>query len=152
MQVERNKPEVAAPTDKFDLITHHWNAQGILLRKNPYIMYVLEGNQYFERPVNSGNLWHGNNQPAGRVEKTFAPNGAVTSKKFDFTAPHKEFTPKLEGDDALKYQLENAAEENESLKRELAAIKKDREQDPYKRSEQKAPELTTSPPTLTKTR
>jgi uncharacterized small protein (DUF1192 family) len=125
MEIARGVESVPDP-NKFDLITHHWNRQGQLTRTNLYIMYIIEGNKYFERPVNSGNLWHENNQPAGRVEKTFGPNGVVAKKSFDYKAPHKAYTPKLEGNDALKYQVEQERDRIAELERELAAIKAER--------------------------
>lgn len=112
--------------NKFDLRTHHWDGQGALVQKNLYTCYVREGQQYFERPVNSGNLWHGNNQPAGRVTKQFNDAGHEISKSFDHTAPHVKFTPKLTGDDALHYQLEQERARSAALEAEVAAIRKER--------------------------
>ena len=139
MQTERNKPEVKADPNKFDTITHHWDASGRLLRKNLYTLYGIDGNSYFERPINSGNLFFGNNQPAGRMEKQYADNGAVIKKQLVLGAPHKEYTPKLEGDDALRFQLEEERAQSEKLRMELTAIKKERDREPYERGD-KAPE------------
>ena len=49
----------------------------------------------YERPVNSGNLFYENNQPAGRVEVTRDAKGRIVGKEFDFTAKHKEFRTPL---------------------------------------------------------
>lgn len=111
--------------NKFDLRTHVWDSQGLLVEKNIYRSHIREGVTYFERPVNSGNLWHENNQPAGRVEYVFAPNGKVSSKTYHIGAPHKEYTAPLTGDEKLHYELEQERERNAQLAAELAAIKKD---------------------------
>lgn len=125
MEIARGVESVPDPK-KFDLITHHWNRQGQLTRTNLYICYVLEGNRYYERPVNSGNLWNEGNTPAGRVEKLFNDEGVVIKKTFDFKAEHKAYTPKLQGDDALKYQVEQERSRAEAAEKELAAIKAER--------------------------
>src|ERR1700733_13120643 len=125
MQVERNKPEVKMDPNKFDTITHHWDAGGKLLRTNCYTLHVIEGNQYFERPVNSGNIFFGNNQPAGRIERKPDSKGHVV-KQLVLNVPHQEYKPKLEGDDQLMKDLQAAQEQNMQLARELAAIKKER--------------------------
>lgn len=113
--------------NKFDMRTHVWDSQGNLVNKAPYRCYIMEGRQYFERPVNSGNLWFENNQPAGRVELTFGTNGKISSKRFDFEAAHKEYTAPLTGADALHYELEQAKEKNASLEAEIAQIKKEQD-------------------------
>lgn len=125
MEVTRGKQNIPDP-HKFDLITHHWDRSGQLTHTNLYTCYVMEGNKYFERPVNSGNLWFENNEPAGRVEKEFDNKGGVIKKAFDFAAPHKVFAPKLEGNDALKYQVESERARADELAKELAAIKAER--------------------------
>jgi hypothetical protein len=109
--------------NKFDRRTHIWDSQGRLIKTQLYVEYVRDGNRYIERPINSGNLWTEDNQPAGRVEKTYSAKGTVLTKSFDYTVPHKEFKPELTGDEALMYQLENEREETARLKAELAAIK-----------------------------
>lgn len=122
MEIARGKESIPDP-NKFDLITHHWNRQGQLTRTNLYILYVIEGNKYFERPVNSGNLWYENNQPAGRMEKSFNDDGVVSKKVFKLGAPHKDYTPVLKGDDALRYQIEQERARATAAESELAAIK-----------------------------
>lgn len=111
--------------NKFDLVTHRWNGQGQLVHKNPYRTYIMDGRQYFERPVNSGNLWFENNQPAGRVELTFNDKGHVATKKFAFDAEHVAYEAPLTGADKVHYELEQARSNNAALEAELAAIKSD---------------------------
>lgn len=125
--------------NKFDRRTHIWDGQGRLIKKNLYIEYVRDGNRYLERPVNSGNLWTEGNQPCGRVEKTFAANGAVTHKKFDFEAPHKDFVAELTGDEALHFQLEQERGHRTKLEAELAAIKAERDSSVSERSTPREP-------------
>lgn len=111
--------------NKFDLRTHVWDSQGHLEAKNPYRAYIVDGSKYYERPVNSGNLWFENNQPAGRVELTFGKNGTIASKRFDFAAEHKDYAVPLEGAEKLHYELEQAREKNAQLEIELSAIRKE---------------------------
>lgn len=111
--------------NKFDLRTHVWDSQGHLVEKNLYRNYIIDGRQYFERPRNSGNLWFENNKPAGRVELVFGENGKISSKKFEFDAPHKEFSAPLEGDEKLHFELEQSKMRNAQLELEIAAIKKE---------------------------
>jgi hypothetical protein len=115
--------EYVSDPNKFDLQVHRWDNQGHLISKNPYRNFIIEGRSYYERPVNSGNLWFENNQPAGRVECTFNEKGHIATKKFDFDAPHKEWTAPLTGDAKIHFELEQAREQNAALAAELAAIK-----------------------------
>ena len=109
--------------NKFDLRTHVWDSQGNLVSKNTYRSFIMEGRQYFERPVNSGNLWYENNQPAGRVELTFCENGKISKKEFHFEAAHKEYTAPLSGSEALHFELEQQKSRTAELEAELASIR-----------------------------
>lgn len=111
--------------NKFDLRTHTWDSQGNLVHRNPYRSYIMDGKQYFERPVNSGNLWFENNQPAGRVELTFNEAGHIATKKFNFGAPHQEYSPPLQGAEKIHFELEQERARSAQLKAELEAIKKE---------------------------
>lgn len=117
----------APDPNKFDFRTHTWDSQGNLTAKNTYRTYIVEGGAtYYERPVNSGNLWNEANQPAGRVELTFGTNGTVSSKKFDFAATHREWTAPLTGAAAVHYELEQSKARNAELEQELKAIRAER--------------------------
>lgn len=131
--------------NKFDLRTHEWNAQGHLVSKNLYRKFLIGDAAYYERPVNSGNLWLENNQPAGRVELTFGPTGKIASKKFNFDAPHKVYSAPLTGADKLHFELEQANERTATLEAEIAAIKKELEarQTPEKPKKAAAPQAET---------
>lgn len=113
--------------NKFDLRTHVWDNQGHLVRENLYRSFIVGGAHYFERPVNSGNLWLENNQPAGRVECKFNDKGHIISKAFDFTAPHKDFTAPLQGAAKVHYELEQERARSAQLEAELAQIRQERE-------------------------
>jgi hypothetical protein len=115
--------EYVPDPNKFDLRTHVWDTQGTLVRKNPYRAHINDGRTLFERPVNSGNLWGENNQPAGRVELEFGPNGKISKKTFHFEAAHKAYTPPLSGAEALHYQLEQEKEKNAALQAEIDQIR-----------------------------
>ena len=112
--------------NKFDLRTHVWDSQGNLTKKNLYRNYIMDGRSYFERPVNSGNLWFENNQPAGRVELTFNEAGHIIAKKFDFNAEHKEYKAPMTGAEKIHYELEQERAKTAQLKAELDAINKEK--------------------------
>ena len=121
MLMPAKRLEYKPDPNKFDLCTHAWDAQGKLIRKNLYRAHIIEGRTYYERPVNSGNLWFENNQPAGRVNYEFGPSGKIAKKTFDFNAPHKDFVPELTGADKLAFELEQQRELNKKLQEQLAA-------------------------------
>lgn len=117
--------EYTSDPNKFDLRTHVWDASGHLVKKNTYRSYIINGRTYFERPVNSGNLWFENNQPAGRVELTFNDKGHIVKKEFNFEAAHKEYSAPLTGAEKVHYELEQERTRNVQLKAELEAIKRE---------------------------
>ena len=118
--------EYKSDPNKFDLITHKWNSQGHLVVKNPYRAFIISGVTYYERPVNSGNLWHENNQPAGRIECEFNSKGHIVKKEFKFGAEHKDWKAPLTGDAKLHFELEQERDRNIQLQAELEAIKKEK--------------------------
>ena len=125
MNTTKRVLEYTPDPNKFDLSTHRWDSQGNLTKKNPYRMFMVGDRTVFERPVNSGNLWGENNQPAGRVEIEFSKDkpGVIAKKSFDFEAPHKEYKAPLSGSDKLHYELEQEKEKTAALERELAQIR-----------------------------
>ena len=128
MEALRPKSKVVLDPNKFDLRTHEWDARGKLINLNTYRSFIIDGRQYFERPVNSGNLWFENNKPAGRVELTFGEDGKIATKKFEFESKHKEWSAPLDGNAKLHYEVETLKGKNASLETELAAIRKEREE------------------------
>lgn len=106
----RSMLDVEADPNSFDKRVHFFDASGRLAKTSHYTLYVIEGEQYFERPVNSGNLWYGNNQPAGRMERD--ERGGRT---LSLGVPHVAFTAPLEGDELLHYQLESEKHRNAGL-------------------------------------
>lgn len=116
--------------NQFDLRTHIWDAQGALVGKNLYRKFIVGDRTYYERPVNSGNLWFENNEPAGRVECEFNDKGHIVRKEFlvgEKAAPHKVFTAPLTGDAKAHFELEQIRAKNAALEAELSQIKKERE-------------------------
>ncbi len=107
---------------KFNLRTHVWDARGRLKSRNNYRLHVENGAQYFERPVNSGNLFYENNEPAGRVEFIKDEKGR-SHKKFDFDAEHRAYTAPLTGHEKMHFENESLKSENAKLLAELQAIK-----------------------------
>ncbi len=119
--------EYQADPNKFDLQVHAWDGQGQLTKSNHYRAHIMGGATYFERPVNSGNLWFENNQPAGRMEYVFGEDGKIASKELHKDAPHKAYTKPLNGAEKVHFELEAERAKSAQLEAELAAIKADRE-------------------------
>lgn len=120
--------EYAPDPNKFDLVVHRWNAQGHTVGKpNHYRLHNQNNANYYERPVNSGNLWTEGNQPAGRVELTFGPTGKIARKVFNFEAAHIEYVAPLTGDDKMHFENEQLKVKNAAMEAELALIRKERE-------------------------
>ncbi len=126
MQAKRVLEYVADPS-KFDLVTDRWDSQGMRTVHNKYRKYILNGAEYYERPVNSGNLWFENNQPAGRVLLTFNDKGHIASKEFNFDAEHVAYVAPPTGSQKLAADLEVTKAELAAAQAELAAINKEME-------------------------
>ncbi len=140
MQSAKQIKYVSDP-NKFDLRTHVWDNQGHLVQKNLYRKFILSGSEYYERPVNSGNLWFENNQPAGRVICTFNEQGHIASKEFDFKAEHVEYIPAPTGAEKMAHELAAAHAKNAQLEAELKAINQDKRPAPIEEAAPKAPTL-----------
>ena len=115
------------PADKFDLRVQQWDARGRVKSVNPYRVHNQAGATYFERPVNSGNLWYEDNTPAGRVTVTRNEKGAIISKKFDHNAPHIAYSAPLSAEEQTHYENETLKAENAKLAAELAAIRSEQD-------------------------
>lgn len=111
--------------NKFDLRTHLWDGQGHLVKKNLYTKYVIKGEEFYERPVHSGNLWTGNNQPAGRIAKRDKPHPELGPFEV-IDVPHKHYAAPLEGEEAVAYALAAEREKSAQLEAELNAIRAER--------------------------
>lgn len=143
MQSNKQQPNLNNPDPtKFDLRTHIWDARGKLVKTNNYRKFIMGGEEYYERPVNSGNLWHGNNQPAGRMEFTFGPDGKISSKKLCLGEPHKEFTAPLSANERIEFEVQQLRADNERIAAELAAIKGERAAVEKKAAPNVAPQTT----------
>lgn len=117
--------EVAQPEKKFDLKTHTFNARGVLTKINHYRLHVTNGVQLYERPVNSGNLWYENDEPAGRV--TYAGEGKIKRKVIDNEAEHIAYTAPLSPDEKVHFENENLKMENAKLLAEIEMIRKEQD-------------------------
>lgn len=98
------------------------------MKTNHYNCWNVNGIKYYERPVNSGNLFYDNNQPAGRFEGEFTAEGS--NKGLPVIYPdreHKAYVEPLKGAAKLIAEMDDMKLRNAELERELAAIKADRE-------------------------
>lgn len=112
---------------KFDLTVQRWDAQGQLTANNPYRMYIMDGEKLFERPLNSGNLWYENNQPAGRMICEFNDKGHIIKKEFKRDVPHIAYEKPLTGAEKVAAQLAATEARASALEAELAQIRKEQE-------------------------
>ena len=105
----------------FDTRVHITDAKtGRLLKFQPYKLHVVGGVEYYERPVKSGNLFYPDGKVAGRWVE--GPNKQMYA---DTNAEHIEFVAA-----ESEWQTEDAVRsENEALRAELAALKKDKEKE-----------------------
>lgn len=126
--MQKRALEYTPDPNKFDLRTHIWDAQGRLVKINLYRKYIIQGTEYYERPRNSGNLFFENNQPAGRMELEFGPDGKIASKTLKLGEPHKEFVAPVSGAEAVAAALGTAQEQLLEAQAELAQIKKERDE------------------------
>lgn len=122
-----NTLEYKPDPNKFDLQTHRWDSQGTLVAVNHYRKFIRDGAEYYERPLNSGNLWHENNQPAGRVICEFNDKGHIAKKEFDFTAAHVEYQAPPTGAQKIAAELAQERAKSAALEAELRAVRKERE-------------------------
>lgn len=116
--------EYTSDPNKFDLIVHRWDTQGRPVGKpNHYRKFILGDKEVYERPLNSGNLWYENNEPAGRVELEFNDRGHIIKKEFKWGAEHIEYVAPLTGDAKVAAELASQKARADQLEAELKAIK-----------------------------
>lgn len=146
----RKQLEYAPDPHKFDLVTDRWDNQGRRTGpRNGYRKFITGAGEYYERPVNSGNLWLENNQPAGRVICEFNDKGHIVKKEFDFTAEHLAYVPPPTGAEKIAGELAAERARSAQLEAELNAIRKERSAvQPVVKNH--APEPTPAAPKLTK--
>ncbi len=110
---------VTQTEEKFDLRTH---ATDPVTQQTSYIngyrLHILSGIRYFERPVNSGNLWFENNKPAGRL--SYKVEDKAVKACVDGTAAHVAYVAPPSGAELIAGKLAQA-------ETELAAIKAERD-------------------------
>jgi uncharacterized small protein (DUF1192 family) len=109
------------------VVTYRDEKTGLVTHTDPYTLRVLPGPgggkaRYWERPAGSGNLFDKKGQPAGRWDRT-KPEG----QRFDAKAAHVAFArPETEDAKLARSVIEKDAHIAE-LKRELEAIRAERE-------------------------
>lgn len=119
--MKANQLKYEPDPNKFDLVVQRWDNQGNLAGPpNHYRTHIQGDAKYYERPVGSGNLWHENNQPAGRV--TYVDG----KKSFDTDAAHIDYVAPLSGHAKLHFEAEAARNRVAELEAELASIRKER--------------------------
>ena len=101
----------------FNLKVTHTDRRGRILKRTPYRLFVRQGEQLFECPKHSGNLFYENGAQAGRVE--FSSEG----RTFRMGAPHVAYVPPLSGAAKVEAEKLSLEQENAQLKAELSAIK-----------------------------
>lgn len=109
-------------SNHFDLRNKIRNSEGEITAKQDYFIYVEGGERLFERPIGSGNLFYANNEEAGRVTKEEGKN------VFDKKAKHKDFKTPATEQEEIQEALKASSAELEAMKKELAAIKAEKEQ------------------------
>lgn len=123
MPGQMQKPEAEK---KFNTKTHYFDKRGRLKARNLLRAHIVAGTTYYERPVNSGNLWYENDTPAGRVEFLTDDKGKK-KKSIDFNAAHKVYVKPMEGEEKLSFENQNLKSENEAILAELKAMQLENE-------------------------
>lgn len=115
------QPQASAPVRKeFDTRVHLRDKHGNLESEQHYAYHIIDGIQYFERPIGSGNLFEPNGSPCGRMTNR-------RTLEVDAAAAHEEYVLPPTGAEAVQIELDLARSESEALRKELAALKKERE-------------------------
>lgn len=121
---------------KFDLVvTHRDPKSGMITHTTPYILRRVgevgssEKTDLWERPSGSGNLFDAEMNPVGRwvYEEQKIKGKVVKVGHHEPEAEHIVFVPPLTEDQKLRHELSSKQVELEETKRELAAIKAERE-------------------------
>lgn len=112
--------EVKAIDPGFNLQTHKWNSRGMLESVDHYRLHCIRGTQYFERPVNSGNVFYKSGDAAGRIVRS------GTNFSVDHDAKHEAYTAPPTGAEKVAKELAHKSSEVERLEAELNAIRAER--------------------------
>jgi len=125
-----------ASKEKFDVLVHQRDRKtGRMTAENAYVLRKHHGVDYFERPKGSGNLFFGNNEPAGRYEEG----------KFLAKAEHIEWVKPLNEKELVAQAIASKDAENAKLKAELNEIKREKKfadvEDAAKVAKEIAPKL-----------
>lgn len=115
------QPQVQVPIKKeFDVRVHLRDKHGNITEENHYAYHIIDGIQYFERPIGSGNLFEPNGEPCGRLTDR-------RRLEVDASAAHIAHKEAPTGAELIAQELDLARGESEALRKELAALKKERE-------------------------
>ena len=121
---------------KFDLVvTHRDPKSGMITHTTPYILRRVgevgssEKTDLWERPSGSGNLFDAEMNPVGRwvYEEQKIKGKVVKVGHHEPDAEHIAFVPPLTADEKLRQEVAATQVELAETKRELAAIKAERE-------------------------
>lgn len=107
--------------DRFDIkVSHRDSKSGAVTHTNPYVLTVLQTDagrlSLFERPPGSGNLFDKKGHPCGRWK-----TDEKGKKVHDPEAVHTAYQKPETNDQKLSRQMLEVAQENERLKKALAA-------------------------------
>lgn len=115
-------PNAPVHHKEFDTLVHIRDKFGNLVDENHYALHFVEGTPYYERPITSGNLWHPNGEPAGRLTDR-------SRLVVELGAEHVEYIKPLTGTEKISAELNLAREKNTELLRELEALKLEQAKD-----------------------
>ena len=123
---------------EFDLRVHHRHPKtGELEKADPYRLHVRGSEHFYERPVNSGNLWFKNGEPAGRVEMRENPVTGKMLPEIIKGQPHLAYSPPPTKDQVIARQIAQKDGEIAELRRKLASLEIDQIQDEKRKEEPK---------------
>lgn len=104
----------------FDLRSVIRTKDGEIQSEQPYFIHLQGSTQYFERPVGSGNLFYITGEEAGRLE--YDDTG---KKSIKLGEAHKNYEAPQDADSLLFEKYKLAEQQNEAMRKELDAIKKE---------------------------
>lgn len=98
----------------FDLqVTFRDEKTGVVTHTDPYVLRVVSGTKYWERPAGSGNIFNAKGEAIGRWEKNaFVPN-----------AKHVAYAPPETRDQKLAREIAETKSQNEVLMKELESLR-----------------------------
>ena len=96
--------------EKFDLRTQIRNPKtGAVIVHQPYRLHIKSGSRFFERPLNSGHLWHEDGRPAGQMVDGEIQKGME----------HKEWKAPLSADQKVLAEISNKDSRIKQLEQQM---------------------------------